>query len=135
MGVRADRQEMRPHLPLADACQDGIEVALIHLVCPRRRVDVAHAHALFITPAELGFALRGHDRAASGPEREGSATRRVIDTDGRSPEARRRRDERDRNRAVAPLVPADDARVIDTSALDREEAIAAAIEAVDLAMR
>ncbi|MEC8771978.1 MAG: (d)CMP kinase, partial [Pseudomonadota bacterium] len=47
----------------------------------------------------------------------------------------RRRDERDRNRAVAPLVPADDARVIDTSALDREEAIAAAIEAVDLAMR
>ena len=47
----------------------------------------------------------------------------------------RRRDERDRNRAVAPLVPADDACVIDTSALDREEAIAAAIEAVDLAMR
>ncbi|BBI21131.1 (d)CMP kinase [Qipengyuania flava] len=47
----------------------------------------------------------------------------------------RRRDERDRNRAVAPLVPADDARVIDTSALDREEAIAAAIEAVDLSMR
>ena len=47
----------------------------------------------------------------------------------------RRRDERDRNRAVAPLVPADDARVIDTSALDREEAIAAAIEAVDLVMR
>lgn len=47
----------------------------------------------------------------------------------------RRRDERDRNRAVAPLVPADDARVIDTSALDREEAIAAAIEAVDLATR
>ena len=47
----------------------------------------------------------------------------------------RRRDERDRNRAVAPLVPADDACVIDTSALDREEAIAAAIEAVDLATR
>ena len=47
----------------------------------------------------------------------------------------RRRDERDRNRAVAPLVPADDACVIDTSALDREEAIAAAIEAVDLSMR
>ena len=47
----------------------------------------------------------------------------------------RRRDERDRNRAVAPLVPAADARVIDTSALDREEAIAAAIEAVDLAVR
>ena len=43
----------------------------------------------------------------------------------------RRRDERDRNRAVAPRVPADDARVIDTSALDREEAIEAAIAAVE----
>lgn len=42
----------------------------------------------------------------------------------------RRRDQRDRTRAVAPLVPAADAMVIDTSALDRDEAIAAAIEAV-----
>ncbi|MGE5953505.1 MAG: (d)CMP kinase [Qipengyuania vulgaris] len=42
----------------------------------------------------------------------------------------RRRDERDRNRAVAPLVPAPDAMVIDTSALGREEAIATAIDAV-----
>ena len=42
----------------------------------------------------------------------------------------RRRDERDRSRAVAPLVPAEDAMVIDTSALDRDEAISAAIQAV-----
>ncbi len=42
----------------------------------------------------------------------------------------RRRDARDRSRAVAPLVPASDAMVIDTSALDRDEAIAAAIDAV-----
>ena len=42
----------------------------------------------------------------------------------------RRRDERDRNRAVAPLVPAPDAMVIDTSALGKEEAIATAIDAV-----
>ncbi len=47
----------------------------------------------------------------------------------------RRRDERDRSRAVAPLVPAPDAMVIDTSALEREEAIAAAIEAVEGALR
>ncbi|MBX7481020.1 (d)CMP kinase [Qipengyuania qiaonensis] len=46
----------------------------------------------------------------------------------------RRRDERDRNRAVAPLVPAADAMVIDTSALGRDEAIAAAIEAVTHAL-
>ncbi|MEX0341789.1 MAG: d(CMP) kinase [Erythrobacter sp.] len=46
----------------------------------------------------------------------------------------RRRDERDRNRAVAPLVPAEDAMVIDTSSLGRDEAIAAAIEAVTQAV-
>lgn len=47
----------------------------------------------------------------------------------------RRRDERDRNRDVAPLVPANDAMIIDTSALGKEEAIAAAIEAVEKAVR
>jgi len=46
----------------------------------------------------------------------------------------RRRDERDRNRAVAPLVPAPDAMVIDTSDLDKNEAVAAAIEAVEQAI-
>ena len=46
----------------------------------------------------------------------------------------RRRDERDRNRAVAPLAPAPDAMVIDTSGLDREAAIASAIAAVETAL-
>ncbi len=46
----------------------------------------------------------------------------------------RRRDERDSKRAVAPLVPAADAMIIDTSALGRNEAIAAAIEAVTQAI-
>ena len=40
----------------------------------------------------------------------------------------RKRDERDRTRAVAPLVPAADAVVIDTSEMTVEEAIAAAIK-------
>jgi CMP/dCMP kinase len=43
----------------------------------------------------------------------------------------RRRDERDRGRAIAPLLPASDAHVLDTSTLDREAAIAAAIELVE----
>jgi cytidylate kinase len=42
----------------------------------------------------------------------------------------RQRDERDRTRAVAPLVSAVDAVVIDTSEMTAEEAIAAAIKAV-----
>jgi cytidylate kinase len=41
------------------------------------------------------------------------------------------RDERDRNRASAPLCAADDAITLDTSMLDREAAIAAAIAIVE----
>ncbi len=46
----------------------------------------------------------------------------------------RQRDERDRTRAEAPLVAASDAYVLDTSTLGRDEAIAAAIEAVEQAV-
>ena len=42
----------------------------------------------------------------------------------------RARDHRDTNRAVAPLLPARDAVIIDTTAMAREEAIATAISAV-----
>jgi cytidylate kinase len=41
------------------------------------------------------------------------------------------RDARDSERAVAPLVPADDAISIDTSGMSIKDAIAAAIAAVD----
>jgi len=44
-----------------------------------------------------------------------------------------RRDERDRNRAVAPLKAAPDAHVLDTTALDVDAAVAAAIEIVERA--
>ncbi|MET1112863.1 MAG: (d)CMP kinase [Allosphingosinicella sp.] len=43
----------------------------------------------------------------------------------------RARDERDSNRAAAPLVVARDAMLLDTSSMDRDEAVAAAIAAVD----
>jgi cytidylate kinase len=46
-----------------------------------------------------------------------------------------RRDERDRTRAEAPLRAADDAMVLDTSDLSADLAIAAAIAAVDAALR
>ena len=42
----------------------------------------------------------------------------------------RERDDRDRNRAAAPLVPADDAVLLDTSDLTAEQAIAAAVKVV-----
>ncbi|TIX50305.1 (d)CMP kinase [Alteraurantiacibacter aquimixticola] len=43
----------------------------------------------------------------------------------------RRRDERDRNRAAAPLVAAEDAVMLDTSEMDRDAAVAKAIEIVN----
>ena len=46
-----------------------------------------------------------------------------------------RRDERDRTRSVAPLVPATDAKMLDTSTLDIEAAVAAAIRIVEGATR
>ncbi|EME69420.1 cytidylate kinase [Paramagnetospirillum caucaseum] len=42
----------------------------------------------------------------------------------------RERDERDSNRAVAPLIPAQDAAVLDTSDLDADQAFAAALEII-----
>jgi len=44
-----------------------------------------------------------------------------------------RRDERDRSRAVAPLKPAPDAHELDTTALDIDAAVAAAIDIVERA--
>ena len=73
---------------------------------------------------------------------EARAQRRFLEMRGRGVQVTlmeiaddlRRRDERDRNRDVAPLKPAEDAVVIDTSPLDRDEAIAAAIAAVKEAL-
>ena len=47
----------------------------------------------------------------------------------------RARDERDSGREVAPLVQADDALLLDTSTMDVEQAIAAALALVDAALR
>ncbi len=46
----------------------------------------------------------------------------------------RRRDERDRNRAAAPLVRAEDAVLLDTTNLDIDAAFRAAIELIDAAL-
>ena len=70
---------------------------------------------------------------------EARAQRRFAEMQGRGEDVRleviagdlRQRDERDRGRAEAPLVAAPDAYVLDTSALGKDEAIAAAIEAVE----
>ena len=47
----------------------------------------------------------------------------------------RRRDDRDKNRAAAPLVQAEDAVLLDTTNLDIDAAFKAAIDLIDAAMR
>jgi CMP/dCMP kinase len=74
---------------------------------------------------------------------EERARRRTIELKAQGQDAREaevladilRRDERDRSRAVAPLRPAQDAHVLDTTGLDIEAAVAAAIAQVELARR
>ncbi len=80
---------------------------------------------LFVTAS---VQTRAHRRFLEMRERGVQITLLEIEDD------LRRRDERDRNRAVAPLIPAPDAMVIDTSALERDEAIKAAIRAVEDAL-
>ena len=76
---------------------------------------------LFVTAT---VEARAHRRHAEMQARGENRTLDEIEED------LRRRDERDRTRTEAPLVAAADACVVDTSALDRNAAIAAAIAAV-----
>lgn len=80
---------------------------------------------LFVTASVEARALRRwkemHDRGE---------TRSLAEIE----EDLRRRDERDRSREEAPLRAADDAILLDTSNLDRDEAINAAITAVEGAL-
>jgi len=70
---------------------------------------------------------------------ETRARRRLKELEGRGMHAHyedvladiRARDEQDSNRAVAPLCPAGDAVILDTSELDAEQAIATAIQLVE----
>ena len=77
---------------------------------------------LFVTATVEARALR---RWKEMQARGGSRTLAQIEAD------LRRRDERDSTRAEAPLRAAEDAVVLDTSALGPEDAVAAAIAAVE----
>jgi cytidylate kinase len=80
---------------------------------------------LFVTASVEARALRRWKEM-----RERGETRSLAEIE----EDLRRRDERDRSREEAPLRAADDAILLDTSNLDRDEAINAAITAVEGAL-
>jgi cytidylate kinase len=94
------------------AVLDGRDIGTV--VCPRAQVK------LFVTASPEVRAVR---RQAELQESGADVTFEAVLQDIIQ------RDERDMNRAVAPLIPARDAVVIDTSEMTAEEAIAAAISA------
>jgi cytidylate kinase len=94
------------------AVLDGRDIGTV--VCPKAHVK------LFVTASpEVRAKRRQAELQASGADVTFEAVLQDII----------QRDERDKNRPVAPLIPAKDAVVIDTSEMTAEEAIAAAIRA------
>ena len=94
------------------AVLDGRDIGTV--VCPKAQVK------LFVTASPE---VRAQRRLAELRESGADVTFEAVLQDIIQ------RDERDKNRPVAPLIPAKDAVVIDTSEMTAEEAIAAAIRA------
>jgi CMP/dCMP kinase len=94
------------------AVLDGRDIGTV--VCPNANVK------LFVTASPE---VRARRRLAELRESGADVTFEAVLQDIRQ------RDERDMNRAVAPLASAEDAVIIDTSEMTAEEAIAAAIRA------
>jgi cytidylate kinase len=100
------------------AVLDGRDIGTV--ICPSADVKI-----FVLAAAEVRARRRAAELRAAGQPADETA---ILDDI-------RRRDERDRNRAIAPLKPADDAIELDTSNLDVEAAVAAAIRIVESARR
>jgi cytidylate kinase len=100
------------------AVLDGRDIGTV--ICPQADVKI-----FVVAAAEERARRRAAELRASGQPADDAAILEDI----------RRRDERDRTRAVAPLKPAPDAVELDTSALDVEAAVAAAVRIVEGARR
>jgi len=98
----------------AGAVLDGRDIGTV--VCPQAEVKI------FVTASPEERARRRHKELLERGEARIYA--RVV-------AEMRERDRRDSERAAAPLQPAADAEVLDTTALDAEEALQAALEIVE----
>jgi cytidylate kinase len=100
------------------AVLDGRDIGTV--VCPDAEVKI-----FVVAAPEVRARRRAAELKAAGQPADEAAILEDI----------RRRDERDRTRAVAPLKPAPDAVELDTSHLDVEAAVSAAIALVEKAGR
>jgi cytidylate kinase len=96
------------------AVLDGRDIGTV--ICPDADVKI-----FVIAEAKERARRRAAELRGAGQEADEAAILADI----------QRRDERDRSRAVAPLIPAADAQVLDTSKLDIEGAVAAAVQLVE----
>src|SRR5438045_4047682 len=96
------------------AVLDGRDIGTV--ICPDADVKI-----FVIAAPEERARRRAAELKASGQSADEAAILADIE----------RRDERDRTRTIAPLKPAADAEVLDTSALDIEKAVAHAIRIVE----
>jgi cytidylate kinase len=96
------------------AVLDGRDIGTV--VCPQ-----AEAKIFVTASAEVRAERRRAELAERGEAPDFAAVLAEI----------KARDERDRTRAHAPLVPASDAYVLETTSMTREEALAAAIKFVE----
>ena len=100
------------------AVLDGRDIGTV--VCPEAEVK------LFVTASAAVRAGRRHEElVAAGHDADLADVLADVEA----------RDRRDREREASPLRPAEDAVTLDTSGLSVEEAVAAASEAVERAMR
>jgi cytidylate kinase len=102
-----------PPPPFEGAVLDGRDIGTV--VCPDAAVK------LFVTASAEARALRRHRELIE--RGESSIYARVL-------EEMRARDARDQERAIAPLVPAADATVLDTTDLDADQALRAALDLI-----
>jgi CMP/dCMP kinase len=98
------------------AVLDGRDIGTV--ICPQADVKI-----FVVASAEERARRRTAELAAQGQPVDPAAVLADI----------LRRDERDRSRAAAPLVPAADARLLDTTHLDIDAAVRAAIDIVEAA--
>ncbi|MGX0878019.1 cytidylate kinase [Roseovarius sp. MBR-154] len=100
------------------AVLDGRDIGTV--ICPEAEVK------LFVTASDAERARRRHKELTEGGH---AATLDEVMDD------LRQRDARDSARAAAPLKPAEDAHLLDTSSMSIEDATAKAIAIVDMARR
>ena|SRR2546421_9926362 len=100
------------------AVLDGRDIGTV--ICPAADVKIF----VIAAPEERARRRAAELEAAGQPADEAAILADIL-----------RRDERDRSRAVAPLVAAADAKTLDTSKLDIESAVAEAIKIVEGAIR